>query len=430
MRSVKDIIANKRNGDELAAEDIAFFVNAMCDGNVSSAQVGAWLMAIYLQGMTDNEIVSLTKAMAYSGSILELPDLLAADKHSTGGVGDKTSLVLVPLLASCGIKMAKLSGRALGHTGGTLDKLSCFSGIRLDLDRKEMVGLLDNVGCFISGQTDDMVPADKLMYALRDETGTVSSLPLIASSIMSKKIAGGAQHILLDVKVGRGAIFDDPSEARALAECMVRIGNQLGRPTRAVLTAMHQPLGMAVGNLMEVQEAIETLQGNGPEDLRSLCFALGHHVLHLTGQTRDRRESQTLLESKLGSGAALDRLRHMIKAQGGSWLDDHQFRQQENTASMDLAASRTGYVHGIDAKAIGIEAMRLSRVSNGENIDLTAGIILHKKVGESVDQGTSLLTLYGRDYNMLNTSINRLDKAYDILPDPPEASPLIIDVIG
>ncbi len=430
MRVIRDIIAAKRDGKAHSKEEIECLINAICSEEISQAQLSAWLMAVYLQGMTSVEIAQLTEAMAHSGEVLTLSDQLSADKHSTGGVGDKTSLILVPLLASCGLKMAKLSGKALGHTGGTLDKLSCFRGIRLDLSTSDMAKQLAAVGCFISGQTNQMVPADKRMYALRNQTATVGSIPLIASSIMSKKIAGGAHHIVLDVKVGRGAIFESEDKARTLAKSMVDIGKKVGRPTRAILTDMSQPLGYAVGNLLEVQEALATLRGHGPADLVELCLALGHEMLHLAGRTETYQDSRRILLAKIESGEAMDKLREMITAQGGRFnlIDPGPDSEFQIPLAREQLATSSGFVTVIDARTIGSLAMTLMGESV-ETPDLTAGIQLHKKVGDQVQAGDALLTLHGSERSLNKIPESRVISSFTISDHEPPNRPLVIDVL-
>jgi len=434
MYTFKEIIAKKRSGKALKKGEIQSFVSGICSGAISKQQISALLMAIYLKGMNQVETTELTKAMAFSGKVLDLSryDTPTVDKHSTGGVGDKTSLVLIPLMATCGLKMAKLSGRALGHTGGTLDKLACFSGIRLDLGVSEMHQLLASVGCFISGQTAEMVPADKIMYALRDQTGTVSSLPLIASSIMSKKIAGGAKYILLDVKVGTGAIFNDLSKSRSLAEWMVMIGKSLGRPTRAVLTSMNQPLGNAVGNCLELAEALQTLKGGGPEDFRRLCFYLGHQILQLSGITETEADSQILMSTKINSGEALRKFKEMIAGQSGntSCFDDPASICPGDHEPVVLKAIKSGFVASIDTKAIGIRSMEAMEPTENEALDLKAGIILHKKIGEKVERGDNLPSIYGRDMRKLKLLSASLREAFTIMEYKTDPSPLIIDLVS
>ena len=432
---LREIIAKKQKGKSLSSNEIQTFIDALTHERASAAQIGAWLMAVYFEGMTSEETTALTESMARSGEVLQWSDQLqpVVDKHSTGGVGDKTSLVLVPLLAACGLRVAKLSGKSLAHTGGTLDKLLCFPDIQLDLEPSEMKEILAAEGCFISGQTKEMVPADKILYHLRNETHTVESIPLISSSIMSKKIAGGASHILLDVKVGNGAILQDERLAKVLAEHLVRIGQLSGRQTRAVLSRMDQPLGFAIGNSLEVQEALQTLKGNGPEDLLTLCFGLGHTLLHMTGITQDFQESQSLMQRKIDSGEAYHKFSKMIVAQGGKFpgkeADLAEFPQATN--QFPFRAKRQGYISKLPAKAIGQTVMSLANAPGRPfGIDLGAGILLHKKCGDMVEQGDVIGVVYGDDEQATQQVAATLERKIEIAPESPPKTPIIIQSIG
>ncbi len=413
------LIEKKRNGLELDAADIDAFISALCSEEVTSAQTAAMLMAIYLQGMTLDETINLTRSMAQSGSIMDWTGLNGhvVDKHSTGGVGDKTSMVLVPWLASCGFKVAKLSGKALGHTGGTLDKLYCFQGINLDLSPAEMVQCLKQAGAFISGQTVDIVPADKILYALRDQTATVGSLPLIASSIMSKKIAGGAQFIILDVKVGSGAMMPDIHQAEELAKLMVLIGNALGSPTRAVLTDMDQPLGYTVGHYLEVAEAVETLRGDGPKDLLEICRILGTQLLDMAEIGQNTEERESLMQQKIKSGAALNKLKQMLRCQGGDTAClDETYEWQQSRKSVSVPAEQDGYITMLQAGKIGKVARDCAW--NHGKLDLTAGIRIYRKVGDRVKAGEPILTISGHDSEKLSDAIEMIRSgiAYSATP--------------
>ena len=398
MRIV-DIIKKKRDGFPLSKEEIKYFIDNYVANKLPDYQASALLMSILFKGMSEEETVSLTDAMLHSGETIDLSDIpgVKVDKHSTGGVGDKTSLVLGPLVAACGGKVAKMSGRGLGHTGGTLDKMESIPGMRIGLAKEEFINQVKKIGISIIGQTANLVPADKKLYALRDVTGTVDSIPLIASSIMSKKLASGANAILLDVKFGSGAFMKDISSAKLLANLMVKIGRGLGRDTRAILTDMDQPLGLAVGNNLEVIEAVNTLHGKGPADLTSLCVQAGGIMLEQAGVVSSIEEGERKIEEAIKNGAGFEKLCEMVEAQGGdvSYLrDTSKFPKAKH--EILIKAEKEGHVKRIDSMKIGVSAMKLGagRKEITDVIDMTAGIVLNKKVGDVVKKGDVLAKAY------------------------------------
>ena len=394
-----DLIIKKRQGHELTDEEIRFWIKGYVEGEIPDYQSSAMQMAIVFQGMNNREIATLTDAMLHSGEVLDLSNIkgVKVDKHSTGGVGDKTSLVLGPMVAACGATLAKMSGRGLGHTGGTLDKLESIPGVTIAISGERFVNQVNDIGCAIVGQTGSLVPADKKMYALRDVTGTVESIPLIASSVMSKKLASGSDVILLDVTVGEGAFMKNVEDARKLAHIMVDIGRRLGRDTRAVLSNMSEPLGLAVGNSLEVKEAIAALNGHGPEDLMELCYVTGSIMLEQAKVFSSREKARVALEEAIKSGAAFDKFVKMIKAQGGDVeyiLHPEKFEMAKEI--IPVYADASGYIKSLDALTIGVSSMKLGggRETLDDVIDMSAGIILNKKVGDPVKEGELLATLY------------------------------------
>ena len=430
MRIV-DLIIKKREGGEHSREELQFIIDGYLDGSVGEEQISAWLMAVYFRGMSDQETAALTDIMQHSGDVLTYADIsdIIVDKHSTGGVGDKTTLVVAPLVAASGVPIAKLSGRGLGFTGGTLDKLESIPGLRIDISGEAFRAQLNNIGIVVAGQTANLVPADKKLYALRDITGTIESIPLIASSIMSKKLASGANKIVLDVKFGSGAFMQQPEQAKELAKAMVKIGNALNRQTVAVLSSMDQPLGYAVGNTVEVQEAIDTLEGHGPADFTELCLTLAGHMIFLGGKALSAEDGYTKAKMLLENGFALEKFYQLIKAQGGSLANG--LPEAEFTAS--VYAARAGIVQAIDAKTIGHSSMLLGagRETKHSIIDPTAGIILCKKVGETVEQGEVIAELhYNTPYAYrLDEAEKAVQDAYVIDEMQPDILPLILDII-
>lgn len=398
MRMV-DIIIKKRDGKELSEEEIRFYVENYSKGLIPDYQVSALNMAILFKGMNKKEICVLTDAMEHSGDVINLDMIegVKVDKHSTGGVGDKTSMVLGPLVASCGAKLAKMSGRGLGHTGGTLDKLESIPNMSIAISGDRFIKQVQDIGMAIVGQTADLVPADKKMYALRDVTGTVESIPLIASSIMSKKLASGSDTILLDVKFGSGAFMKNIHDARELAKTMVEIGDGLNRDTRAIITDMTQPLGLAIGNNLEVKEAIETLHGRGPKDFVELCLRAGSIMLEQAKICKTEDDAYELLKEKLNNGEAFEKFCQFVKAQGG---DESYIRHPEkfemSSIIIDVVSENEGYISEINCLEIGESAMRLGagRATLEDKIDMSAGIVLNKKVGDFVKKGEKLCTIY------------------------------------
>ncbi|EGP4968694.1 pyrimidine-nucleoside phosphorylase [Enterococcus faecium] len=401
MRMV-DLIEKKRDGNELSKEEIEYIVTNYTNGKIPDYQVSALLMAIFYQDMTNEEITNLTLAIANSGDVIDLSSLegIKVDKHSTGGVGDTTTLILAPLVASVGVTVAKMSGRGLGYTGGTLDKLEAIPGFQIELSDEAFVRIVNESKVAVIGQSGNLAPADKKLYALRDVTATVDSLPLIASSIMSKKIAAGADAIVLDVTTGDGAFMKNIEDARRLAKTMTSIGKLANRETVAVISDMSEPLGEAIGNSLEVVEAIETLQGNGPEDLVEMCYALGSQMVVLAGKAKTIDEARTLLQEALESGKALAKFKEMIQNQvGDPTIVEKPERILTARYTMELPAKQSGVVSKIVANELGIAAMMLGagRKTKEDDIDHAVGLKLHKKIGDTVTKGESLLTIYSND---------------------------------
>ena len=431
---VYELIQRKRDGGELTDAEIRWLIGGFAREEIPDAQVAAFLMAVYFRGMSGAETAALTQAMVDSGERMDLREVRGrtVDKHSTGGVGDKTSLVVVPLAASAGVRVAKLSGRGLGHTGGTLDKLESIPGFRTQLSPEALVAQVNRVGCAIAGQSARLVPADKRLYALRDVTATVESVPLIASSVMSKKLAAGSEAIVLDVKAGRGAFMKTPDAARALAVAMVAIGRAAGRHTVAIVSAMEEPLGRAVGNALEVEEALETLRGEGPSDLRDLCLTLGAHMVVLGRLAADERAARALIEERLSSGAALRTFRDMVEAQGGDpGVADHPGRLPRAMVRAPVRAATDGTVLAIDAEAIGQAAMVLGagRARAEDRVDPAAGLILERKVGDAVGRGETLAVVHTSGPRMVEEGILRVAAAYRIGAGTPPKPPLVQQIV-
>lgn len=432
-----EIICKKRDGFELTREEIEYFVEGYTEGNIPDYQASALLMAIYFNGMTDEEIFSITRAMKVSGDIIDLSAIegIKVDKHSTGGVGDKTTLIVGPITAACGVPVAKMSGRGLGHTGGTVDKLESIEGFKVALDSADFINQVNTIGISVIGQTAKVARADKKLYALRDVTGTVESLGLIASSIMSKKLASGANAILLDVKCGDGAFMKDIEGAEALADMMCRIGADDGVPTAAAITDMSQPLGNAVGNALEVIEAIDTLKGNGPEDITELSIALAGNMIYLGGKAESPEEGIKMAREALESGKALEKFREFVKAQGGNdgIVDDYSLFPEAQFKA-DLVADETfaGYIAEIKAATIGNASQHLGagRERKEDDIDMAAGIYLQKKVGDKVEEGDVIATLYTNDEDKLEKAIEEAISAYTISTEPVEVPQLIKKYVG
>ncbi|TWM29051.1 Pyrimidine-nucleoside phosphorylase [Bacillus paralicheniformis] len=431
MRMV-DIITKKQNGEELTTEEIQFFIKGYTDGSIPDYQASALAMAIYFQDMTDRERADLTMAMVNSGETIDLSAIegIKVDKHSTGGVGDTTTLVLAPLVAALDVPVAKMSGRGLGHTGGTIDKLEAIKGFHVELSKDEFIELVNRDKVAVIGQSGNLTPADKKLYALRDVTGTVNSIPLIASSIMSKKIAAGADAIVLDVKTGAGAFMKTDEDAFNLAKAMVRIGNNVGRQTMAVISDMSQPLGFAIGNALEVKEAIDTLKGEGPEDLTELVLTLGSQMVVLAKKAETLDEAREKLIDVMKNGKALQKFKDFLQNQGGdSSVADNPEKLPQAAYKIDVPAKEAGVVSEIVADQIGVAAMLLGagRATKEDKIDLAVGIMLRKKVGDAVEKGEPLVTLYANRENVDDV----IAKVYDNIQisEKAEAPKLVHTVI-
>ncbi|MEK4175592.1 pyrimidine-nucleoside phosphorylase [Aeribacillus sp. FSL K6-1305] len=404
MRMV-DLIEKKRDGKALTKKEIRYIIEGYTAGEIPDYQMSAFAMAVFFRGMTEEEMAELTMAMVDSGEKIDLSEIkgIKVDKHSTGGVGDKTTLVLAPLVASAGVPVAKMSGRGLGHTGGTIDKLESIPGFHVEIDNRQFVRLVNQNKIAVVGQTGNLTPADKKLYALRDVTATVNSIPLIASSIMSKKIAAGADAIVLDVKTGSGAFMKNIEESKKLAKAMVKIGENVGKKTIAVISDMSQPLGFAIGNALEVQEAIDTLKGEGPEDLTELCLTLGSYMVYMAEKANSLEKARKLLEQSIASGKALETFKTFVSAQGGdaSIVDDPS-KLPHSSYTFELKAKEEGYVNEIAADAVGTAAMWLGagRATKDAAIDLAVGLILHKKIGDYVKKGETFVTIYSNQQDI------------------------------
>ncbi len=427
-----DIIEKKRDGKELTTQEINFFIEGYTKGDIPDYQASALAMAIYFQDMNDRERADLTRAMVNSGDTIDLSgiDGIKVDKHSTGGVGDTTTLVLAPLVASLGIPVAKMSGRGLGHTGGTIDKLESVKGFHVELTKEQFIDLVNRDKVAVMGQSGNLTPADKKLYALRDVTGTVNSIPLIASSIMSKKIAAGADAIVLDVKTGDGAFMKTEKDAEELAHAMVRIGNHVGRKTIAIISDMSQPLGFAIGNALEVKEAIETLQGKGPQDLTDLVLTLGSQMVILAKKAETTQEAKAMLREAITNGKAIAKFKEFLQNQGGdaSVVDDTAKLPQAKY-QIELPAKKSGYVSRMVADEIGVASMLLGagRATKEDTIDLAVGIVLHKKVGDKVSEGESLLTIHSNRENVDEVKQKLYDNIF--IEDTAKAPQLIHEII-
>jgi pyrimidine-nucleoside phosphorylase len=428
-----DLIQKKRDGGELTQQEIEFMIKGYTDGQIPDYQMSAFCMAVFFRNMSIAERVNLTMAMVHSGDCIDLSNNgIKVDKHSTGGVGDTTTLVLAPLVASLGLPVAKMSGRGLGHTGGTIDKLESIPGFHVEIDNNQFIELVNRNGIAVIGQTGNLTPADKKLYALRDVTATVESIPLIASSIMSKKLAAGADAIVLDVKLGSGAFMKSIEDAKELARAMVDIGNGAGRKTMAVISAMNQPLGRAVGNALEVREAIDTLKGNGPKDLYELCLTLGSKMVYLAHKAENQGEARKLLEDAIKNGLALHTFKTFVAAQGGDdTVVEHPELLPRANYVVEVPANRDGYVADIIADHIGVAAMLLGagRVTKDSPIDLAVGLVLHKKVGDKVQKGESLLSIHSNKLDISEIKA-MVYEAYTIVPNEIAKPRLIYDEIG
>jgi pyrimidine-nucleoside phosphorylase len=429
-----DIIYKKREGQKLNKEELKFLINGYVNGDIPDYQMSAWAMAVYFQGMDAEETADLTMLMAESGDMIDLSPIagIKVDKHSTGGVGDTTTLILAPLVASAGIPVAKMSGRGLGHTGGTIDKLESIPDFNTSLSRDKFFDNVNQHGVAVVGQTGNLTPADKKLYALRDVTATVESIPLIASSIMSKKLAGGADAIILDVKTGSGAFMKDFADAKKLAEAMVAIGKEVGRDTAAYITDMNQPLGRAVGNALEVKEAIKTLQGEGPEDLTELCIELGAGMLQLAGKITDLEKGKEILRENLKNGKALAKFAEMITAQGGNAKVTEDLSLLPTADStFEVKAEKDGYVSEIKALDVGLAAMILGagRENKESKIDLAVGLELQKKTSDQVSKGDVLAVIHYNDSKNLEEAKKKLLEAFTITEVEKKKNKLIYEII-
>jgi len=432
--NIQDLIIKKRDGQAHSQEEIEFLVQGISDGTIPDYQISAWAMAVYFQGMDNRETRDLALAMAYSGEVANLSQVegITVDKHSTGGVGDKTTLIVIPLVASAGVPVAKMSGRGLGFTGGTVDKFESIPGLKVEMSQNQFIEQVNQVNAAVISQSGNLVPADKRLYAIRDVTGTVESIPLIASSIMSKKIASGAQSIVLDVKVGSGAFMKEKEEAIKLARAMVEIGRGANRKVVAVLSNMDQPLGRMVGNALEVEEAIATLQGRGPSDLEELSVILAAHMLLLGGKADNLSSAADKVKELLYSGQGLEKFKQMVEAQGGRLdykLPGFGLAQAKFTA--EVKAREDGYISQLNAMEVGRAAMMLGagRERLGDVIDHAAGIKLCKKCGDHVKAGDTLAVAYTNEKARIDPACQRLAEAYQYSPKPPELKPLVIDMI-
>ena len=424
-----DLIAKKRDGLSLTGEEIDFIIRGFTNGDIPDYQMSAFLMAVYLRGMTDEETARMTLAMAHSGDMVDLSGIegVKADKHSTGGVGDKTTLVVAPVVASCGVKIAKMSGRGLGHTGGTVDKMESVPGCRTSLPSEEFIAQVNRIGISVVGQSRNLAPADKKMYALRDVTATIASVPLIASSIMSKKLAAGADCILLDVKTGNGAFMKTLDDSIALARAMVAIGTHNGRKVAALVTDMDTPLGPAVGNSLEVAESMQVLRGCGPADLTTVCRELASNLLMLAGKGT-LEECRALFDEAISSGRAFETCKAMFAAQGGdvSVLEDGSFRKAKY--SHVVRSPRGGWVRATNTEQIGIASVMLGagRTRKEDPINFAAGIVLNKKAGDAVQPGEALATLYADDESLFDAAAQTFLAAYTFGDEAPVLPPLVM----
>lgn len=429
-----DVIMKKRNGGALSDTEIEYMISNYVTGEIPDYQMSAMLMAIYYKGMSDHETAVMTNAVAHSGDMIDLSGIsgIKVDKHSTGGVGDKTTLVIAPIVAACGVKVAKMSGRGLGHTGGTIDKMESIPGMRTSIDNQEFFDIVNRIGLCVIGQSGNLAPADKKLYALRDVTATVDSIPLIAASIMSKKLAAGNDCILLDVKTGSGAFMKTLDDSILLAQKMVAIGEHAGKKTVALITDMDIPLGYAIGNSLEVIEAVHTLQGKGPDDLTEVCINLAGNMLYLADKGT-LEECKKMAKETMDSGAALDKLIAMVEAQGGDSSvikDTNNFKKA--TYSYEVKANKDGYITHINTEQCGIASVALGagRETKDSILDYEAGIVLHKKYGDSVKKDDIIATLYANKESVFITAAQIIEKAYEIASDKPAKEPLIYARVG
>lgn len=430
-----EILRKKRDGLVLNEMEIEYLVRGIVDNTIPDYQLSAFTMATYFKGMTLDELISFTKAMVYSGDVIDFSGIegFFCDKHSTGGVGDKVTLILAPIIAACGVKMPKMSGRGLGHTGGTIDKLESIPGFTTEVSPTEFLREINTIGLGLIQQSGQLAPADKKLYAIRDVTATVESIPLIASSVVSKKIASGNKHIVFDVKVGQGAFMKNIADGKALAQTMVALVKSFGGDSRGVLTAMEEPLGYAVGNSIEVIEAIDTLKGEGPEDVLEVTKALAVQLLLISGKSPDEADALKRIDNVIKDGSALEKFRALIVFQNGNGdvIETYSlFPQSKNT--MEITAEKSGYVHGLNAEVIGASSMLLGsgRAQLGDTIDLSAGIYLHKKIGDKVVKGESLCTCYW-DFKAVDVAVLKMKirGAYLIEKNTVKKKPIVLGIV-
>ncbi len=431
--NIIDLIKKKRDGLALSTEEIEFFAFASGNEEIPDYQISAMLMAMYLNGLNEKEMLDLTLAMAASGDVADLSAIngIKADKHSTGGVGDKTTLIVAPIVASCGVKIAKMSGRGLGHTGGTVDKLESIPGFRTSLATNEFIGIVNNCGICVAGQSGRLCPADKKLYALRDTTATVDNIPLIASSVMSKKLAGGADCIVLDVKCGSGAFMKDEESAVLLAEKMVEIGRGAGKKISALITDMDKPLGNYIGNSLEIIEAVETLKGNGPDDLTEICLLLSAKILELSG-AGSFSECKIIAKSKIDDGSALKKFAEMVEAQGGDIKYIYNTDLFPRAEFMyEIKSEKEGYIVSVNTEEIGSSCALLGagRMKKEDAIDPCAGIILNKKTGDYINRGEVLATLYSSDSSLLENSAEKFLSSITISDKKPSVKDILIKIV-
>jgi len=429
-----DIIYKKRDGEKLSNEEISFFVKGYTDGTITDYQAAAFLMAIYFKGLDREETYMLTTAMKNSGDVIDLSEIkgIKVDKHSTGGVGDKTTFISAPIAAACGVPVAKMSGRGLGFTGGTVDKMESIPMIKTRIEKSHFVDLVNNEGISLIGQTAHIAPADKKIYALRDATATVENMSLITSSIMSKKLASGSDAIVLDVKCGNGAFLESFEEAKELARQMVDIGNDDGKKTIGIITDMNQPLGNAIGNSLEVIESIETLKGKGPHDITEISLVLAGAMIYVGGKANSIEEGRKMAEASIKDGSALEKFRAVIAGQGGDVrvIDDYDIFPKAEF-SIDIITEDEGFVSEISARIVGFASQHsgAGRATKEDDIDMTAGIYLHRKVGDEVSEGDVLATVYGNNFEKIKRAASEMKKAFRISKEKPEPIELIKEIL-
>ncbi len=428
-----NLIKKKRDGEELLEEEIEFLIQGYVNGEIPDYQMSAFLMAMYFQGMSETETVALTKCMISSGDSMDLSPIsgVKVDKHSTGGVGDKTTIILAPLVAAAGVPVAKMSGRGLGHTGGTIDKLESIQGFSVEMTEQQFIDQVRKINIAVCGQTGNFVPADKLIYALRDVTATVDQYALIASSVMSKKLATGSDAIVIDMKVGEGAYVPDVESARKLAAMMKSIASSMNKKLVVVITQMAQPLGRTIGNALELKEAIDILHGKGPEDVIELCLELGAYMIMFAGKAQSKKEAKEQLKELLNNGQAFDKFREFIDLQGGEIsMIEKPDTLPSGHFSKEIISPSSGYIESLNARKVGVVSMNLGagRKTKESQIDMGAGIVLHKKIGDKVEEGESLATLYTNDESSLKTGESILN-AYTFTMQKPAEPPLILEVI-